>query len=219
MAKGACNCGTVQFEIDSELNDVYVCHCSICRRFTGSNGIAVVVVPNEKFRWLHEVDTARGRLGSVGLQRVRLGGAGRKRSEDDLRAGWVDHRGRRGAQGCPPPVRRVQGRLGRDRRPGSAARRRHPELTRRGSCAAIATRAVTAVPRIAGNPYAAPGNVRHDADPRPTPPESHGFTYFRQRDASCATCPLVVPVVGRVAAAHADDGRDARGRGLLPRME
>jgi hypothetical protein len=56
MAKGACNCGTVQFEIDSELNDVYVCHCSICRRFTGSNGIAVVVVPNEKFRWLQGCD-------------------------------------------------------------------------------------------------------------------------------------------------------------------
>jgi len=52
MAKGACNCGGVAFEIDTELSDVIVCHCSICRRSTGSNGIAVVVVDNDAFRWL-----------------------------------------------------------------------------------------------------------------------------------------------------------------------
>lgn len=53
MARGECNCGAVQFEIDIPLSDVYVCHCSICRRATGSNGIAVVLVPNGKFRWIH----------------------------------------------------------------------------------------------------------------------------------------------------------------------
>lgn len=52
MARGECNCGAVQFEIDAELSSVFVCHCSICRRSTGSNGIAVVVVPNDQFRWL-----------------------------------------------------------------------------------------------------------------------------------------------------------------------
>ncbi len=51
MAKGACNCGAVAFEIDSDPTDIYFCHCSICRRATGSNGIAVVVVDNEAFRW------------------------------------------------------------------------------------------------------------------------------------------------------------------------
>jgi hypothetical protein len=52
MARGECNCGAVRFEIDAELEDVYVCHCSICRRFTGSQGIAVVVFPKRQFRWL-----------------------------------------------------------------------------------------------------------------------------------------------------------------------
>lgn len=51
MATGSCNCGAVRFEIDCKISDVYVCHCSICRRFSGSNGIAVVVVPKELFRW------------------------------------------------------------------------------------------------------------------------------------------------------------------------
>src|SRR5210317_1636492 len=52
MANGECNCGIVGFEITAELSDVFVCHCSICRRATGSNGIAVVVIENADFRWL-----------------------------------------------------------------------------------------------------------------------------------------------------------------------
>jgi hypothetical protein len=56
MARGECNCGAVAFEIDAELSDVFVCHCSICRRATGSNGIAVVVIDNGAFRWLRGED-------------------------------------------------------------------------------------------------------------------------------------------------------------------
>lgn len=56
MARGKCNCGAVAFEIDAEIADVFVCHCSICRGFTGANGIAVVLVDNDKFRWLRGED-------------------------------------------------------------------------------------------------------------------------------------------------------------------
>jgi len=56
MAKGACNCGAVGFSIDENLTDVFMCHCSICRRYTGSAGIAVVVVENERFRWTHGIE-------------------------------------------------------------------------------------------------------------------------------------------------------------------
>lgn len=52
MAKGECNCGSVAFEISAKIADVYVCHCSICRKSTGSGGIAVVVVENTAFHWL-----------------------------------------------------------------------------------------------------------------------------------------------------------------------
>ncbi len=51
MTKGQCNCGAICFEVDAEPTDVIVCHCSICRRSTGSNGIAVIVVNNDHFRW------------------------------------------------------------------------------------------------------------------------------------------------------------------------
>jgi len=52
MILGKCNCGEVSFQITSQIKDIYFCHCSICRRNTGSNGIAVAVVNNEDFRWL-----------------------------------------------------------------------------------------------------------------------------------------------------------------------
>ena len=52
MMKGECNCGKVAFEVPSKTMDVYVCHCSICRRSTGSNGIAVVVISNNNFSWV-----------------------------------------------------------------------------------------------------------------------------------------------------------------------
>ena len=51
MVKGECNCGEIRFRISAELTDVIVCHCSICRRATGSNGIAVVIVDNQEFEW------------------------------------------------------------------------------------------------------------------------------------------------------------------------
>ena len=52
--KGSCNCGAVafEFELNADLPGVIICHCSICRRATGSNGIAVLVVNNADFRWL-----------------------------------------------------------------------------------------------------------------------------------------------------------------------
>lgn len=56
MATGGCNCGAVAFEITSDISDVYVCHCSICRKSTGSGGIAVVVVSNPDFHWTRGED-------------------------------------------------------------------------------------------------------------------------------------------------------------------
>ncbi|MGD8635522.1 MAG: GFA family protein [Gammaproteobacteria bacterium] len=36
----------------ADLSEVFVCHCSTCRRSSGSNGMAVVDIANDQFRWL-----------------------------------------------------------------------------------------------------------------------------------------------------------------------
>ena len=56
MVLGQCNCGEVAFKIDDDISEVFICHCSICRKSTGSNGIAVVVVDNEAFQWMRGED-------------------------------------------------------------------------------------------------------------------------------------------------------------------
>ena len=49
---GSCNCGSVKFGISTQVSDVYICHCSICRKSTGGGGIAVAIVNNDDFSWL-----------------------------------------------------------------------------------------------------------------------------------------------------------------------
>jgi hypothetical protein len=59
MLKGQCNCGQVAFEINAEVRDVYVCHCSICRKWTGHGGVAVVVVEKTALNWLRGRENIR----------------------------------------------------------------------------------------------------------------------------------------------------------------
>ncbi|KJZ18832.1 GFA family protein [Loktanella sp. S4079] len=48
----SCNCGSVSFEIKAQPSDIYVCHCSICQRFSGAGGMPVVILKNDDFNWL-----------------------------------------------------------------------------------------------------------------------------------------------------------------------
>lgn len=56
MIEGECNCGAVAYKIEAKISDVFICHCSICRRSTGSGGIAVSIVAREKFTWIRGQD-------------------------------------------------------------------------------------------------------------------------------------------------------------------
>jgi len=46
---GACLCGGVEFDIESEA--MGICHCSRCQRWTGSSGLAFVVVEPDSLRF------------------------------------------------------------------------------------------------------------------------------------------------------------------------
>ena len=54
--KGSCLCGARRYEIAGDLDGVWMCHCSLCRKATGSVGNAILIVPKDRFRWLSGED-------------------------------------------------------------------------------------------------------------------------------------------------------------------
>ena|SRR5690554_504386 len=50
--QGECLCGSVKFEIDGEIRNLYQCHCSLCRKATGSTANAATFVDGKSFRWV-----------------------------------------------------------------------------------------------------------------------------------------------------------------------
>lgn len=53
---GQCLCAEVQFEIKGDLPNLYQCHCSLCRKATGSAANAATFVQQQNFRWLSGQD-------------------------------------------------------------------------------------------------------------------------------------------------------------------
>jgi hypothetical protein len=49
---GQCLCGKVRFEIVGQPPFLYQCHCSLCRKQSGSSSNTAAIVANEQFRWL-----------------------------------------------------------------------------------------------------------------------------------------------------------------------
>ena len=52
MIRGSCLCGRVRFEVDRLTGPFELCHCSRCRKVTGSAFAATVGAMAEDFRWL-----------------------------------------------------------------------------------------------------------------------------------------------------------------------
>ena len=54
--KGNCLCGAVEFELSGEIPKLYQCHCSLCRKVTGSSANAALIIPVRQFEWLRGHD-------------------------------------------------------------------------------------------------------------------------------------------------------------------
>lgn len=50
--RGQCLCGIVAFEIDAPSLRLYRCHCSLCRKQSGTESNLATIVSNHRFRWL-----------------------------------------------------------------------------------------------------------------------------------------------------------------------
>ena len=49
---GACLCGAVRFQISGEFESFFLCHCSRCRKDTGSSHAANLFSTNAELTWL-----------------------------------------------------------------------------------------------------------------------------------------------------------------------
>ncbi|MBX2810783.1 MAG: GFA family protein [Myxococcales bacterium] len=54
--KGGCLCGALRYEIEGEIDGVWMCHCSNCRKASGGTGNAIVIVRQDNFHWLSGED-------------------------------------------------------------------------------------------------------------------------------------------------------------------
>ena len=59
MIRGSCLCGDVRFEIDGKVSGVGQCHCSLCRKASGTASNAVLLTAKRSFRWIAGEDLAR----------------------------------------------------------------------------------------------------------------------------------------------------------------
>jgi hypothetical protein len=56
LIKGHCECGSVTYEVDAEINDYSHCHCSQCRRMHGAAFASFGGVPKKNFKYLSGQD-------------------------------------------------------------------------------------------------------------------------------------------------------------------
>jgi hypothetical protein len=68
---GSCLCGSVRFEIRPPLSGFRYCHCSRCRKASGSAHAANVFLPESQFKWLAGEELIK-RFDKPGAQRFSV---------------------------------------------------------------------------------------------------------------------------------------------------
>lgn len=53
---GSCLCGAVRFELEGEFEHFFICHCSYCRKDTGSAHAANLFTRTDALRWISGKD-------------------------------------------------------------------------------------------------------------------------------------------------------------------
>jgi hypothetical protein len=59
MHHGSCLCGGVAYQIDGEIGPIVLCHCSMCRRWSGSAFRARASVRRSEFRYVRGAELVR----------------------------------------------------------------------------------------------------------------------------------------------------------------
>jgi len=70
MITGSCLCARIRYEIDSVIGPALNCHCSMCRKVTGTAFRSRVAVPAKNFRWVTGEDQLTRYVSSAGTTRT-----------------------------------------------------------------------------------------------------------------------------------------------------
>ena len=49
--KGSCSCESISYKVNGKLKDAGACHCSICRKTSGSQSSAYALLEPKEFSW------------------------------------------------------------------------------------------------------------------------------------------------------------------------
>lgn len=98
MLSGSCLCGGVKYEIEGVLESITNCHCSLCRKMSGSAFSSGASVPAGSFRFVSGQDLLKEWESSPGYHRVFCGRCGspliKRKAKDPenlrLRVGTLD---------------------------------------------------------------------------------------------------------------------------------
>ena len=91
VRRGSCLCGSVAFEVVGSIAGVGSCHCSKCRKVSGTTGNAQFIVRTERFRWLrgHDHIEAFALSSGWGASRCRTCGSPLPATYDGGKRIWV----------------------------------------------------------------------------------------------------------------------------------
>ena len=89
--RGSCLCGAVAFEVTGPIRGVGSCHCSKCRKVSGTAGNAEFIVRSARFAWVHgqEQCVRYQRPDGWGPMRCRTCGSPVPQSHDGGKSMWV----------------------------------------------------------------------------------------------------------------------------------
>ena len=57
--RGKCLCGAIEFELNGDVPNLYQCHCSLCRKVTGSAANAAFRIAADQFDWISDSSEIR----------------------------------------------------------------------------------------------------------------------------------------------------------------
>ena len=64
---GQCLCGEVAFEVSGRVSELYKCHCSLCRRYTGTSNSVMFATAKRNLTWLRGIDNITSYVAPTGF--------------------------------------------------------------------------------------------------------------------------------------------------------